>query len=307
MKTLLLSDIHVDMQFAYAVEPERLKCDDPDESVVTDTLEYMWKFYNIPETEGIIIPGDFSNDFLTFSRTIPWLSNRYKSVMLVAGNHDAVVRGSTPSKSNLQFTSTEQKFAHMKDVCRKYDNVVFLDEEERHTLISKGIGGCMGFCDFKCEAPTYGMDAFTAWKRNWFDGKYMRYFNQEPGKIWNHYEKALTDILAHGPKVVVTHFVPYELGVPFDFRNDPWNYVFYFMGEKFLDMMENDTYWFCGHVHGRRMADYVNSKGNMIHIRCNPLAYPGERSNYCDIVDYTGETIKRSSKPVTDSDFIFDL
>lgn len=306
MQTLLLSDIHVDTHFSYAVDPERWQCDDPDESVVIDTLEYIWKSYEIPVTDRLILAGDYSNDFLTFSRIIPWLSSKYKSVMLVAGNHDAVVRGSTPSKSNLQFRSTEQKFAHMKDVCRKFDNVVFLDEEERHTLLTKRICGCMGFCDFKCEAPLDGVAALK-WKRYWFDGKFWRYFTQEPGLIWNHYDKVMEEMMAFNPKVMVTHFVPYQLGVSFDFRNDPWNYVFYFNAEKYLDMMDNDTYWFCGHVHGRRKAEYVNSKGNVIHIMCNPLGYPGERSKYCELLDYRGEKLERGSCSISDKDFIFDL
>jgi hypothetical protein len=40
---------------------------------------------------------------------------------------------------------------------------------------------------------------------------------------------------------------------------------------------------------------------------CNPLAYPGERSAYCDVVDYTGDKLVRTSTTVTDDDFIIDL
>lgn len=302
MKTLILSDIHVDIHFPYAVKPSRLKLDDPKADVVIDSMDYLWKFYNIPIVDRIILAGDYSNDYLTFSRMIPWIAAKYKEVYLVLGNHDLTVRGSTPSKSNLPFVSSEKKIEAMKIVCAKHDNVHILDGE-----VINGIGGCMGMCDFKCEAPTYGLDTFTAWKRNWFDGKYWRYFNQEPGKIWNHYDEKMMNIVTQKPKVVVTHFVPYELGIPHDFRNDPWNYVFYFKGDKFFEELDNDTYWICGHVHGKRMADYVNSKGNVIHIICNPLGYPGERIAYCDFVDYTGPKIERSSFPTTFEDFIIDI
>lgn len=302
MKTLVLSDIHVDIHFPYAVKPSRIKLDDPKADVVIDSMDYLWKFYNIPIVDRIILAGDYSNDYLTFSRMIPWIAAKYKEVYLVLGNHDLAVRGSTPSKSNLPFVSSEKKIEAMKIVCAKHDNVYILDGE-----VINGIGGCMGMCDFKCEAPTYGLDAFTAWKRNWFDGKYWRYFNQEPGKIWNHYDEKMMNIVTQKPKVVVTHFVPYELGIPHEFRNDPWNYVFYFRGDKFFEELDNDTYWICGHVHGKRMADYVNSKGNVIHIICNPLGYPGERDTYCDFVDYTGPKIERSSFPTTFEDFIIDI
>ena len=190
----------------------------------------------------------------------------------------------------------------MKEICDAIPNVHFLDGN-----IVNGIGGCMGMCDFKCEAPTYGLDAFTAWKRNWYDGKYWRYFRQVPSAIWNYQEQLMMNIVKQKPKIMVTHFVPYELGVPFDFRTDPWNYVFYFKGEQFLEEMENDSYWICGHVHGRRMAEYVNSKGNVIHIRCNPFGYPQDYMPYCDIVDYTGEKIERTQTRMTHEDFIIEV
>ena len=169
------------------------------------------------------------------------------------------------------------------------------------------IAGCMGMCDFLCEAPSYGLDKFTKWKRNWYDGKHWRYFNQVPQKIWAHYDRTLTDIVKKKPKVIVTHFVPYELGVAFEFRNDPWNYVFYFNGQKFFEELDDDSYWICGHVHGRRRAEYVNSRGNRIHIICNPLGYPGDVSPYCDLVDYTGEKLERTSITVSNSDFILEI
>ncbi len=245
MKYYILSDLHIDFYEAYAVKPARYKMADPAEDVTIDTLEYIWNTHFLPEADAIILAGDYSNDYLRFSRMIPWIAKKYPEVYLVLGNHDLTCRGATDSKSNLQFTSSEQKIAKMKEICDAIPNVHFLDGN-----IVNGIGGCMGMCDFKCEAPTYGLDAFTAWKRNWYDGKYWRYFRQVPSAIWNYQEQLMMNIVKQKPKIMVTHFVPYELGVPFDFRNDPWNYVFYFKGEQFFEEMENDSYWICGHVHG---------------------------------------------------------
>jgi Icc-related predicted phosphoesterase len=302
MKYYILSDLHIDFYEAYAVKPARYKMADPAEDVTIDTLEYIWNTHFLPEADAIILAGDYSNDYLRFSRMIPWISKKYPEVYLVLGNHDLTCRGATDSKSNLQFTSSEQKIAKMKEICDAIPNVHFLDGN-----IVNGIGGCMGMCDFKCEAPTYGLDAFTAWKRNWYDGKYWRYFRQVPSAIWNYQEQLMMNIVKQKPKIMVTHFVPYELGVPFEFRVDPWNYVFYFKGEQFLEEMENDSYWICGHVHGRRMAEYVNSKGNVIHIRCNPFGYPQDYMPYCDIVDYTGEKIEQTQTRMTHEDFIIEV
>ena len=303
MKAFVLSDLHYDFYEAYAVEPARLRKPDPPEDVNIDTLEYIWNTHFLPETDAIILGGDYSNDYLRFSRFIPWISKKYKEVYLVLGNHDLTCRGlATNSKSNLQFTSTEKKIEKMKEICDAIPNVHFLEGN-----IVNGIGGCMGMCDFKCEVPSYGLDPFTNWKRNWYDGKYWRYFRQEPGAIWNHYDTLMTEIVQHKPKVMVTHFVPYQLGVPFDFRNDPWNYVFYFDAEKYLEEMPDNSYWICGHTHGKRIAHYVNSKGNLITIMCNPFGYPNDYMPYCDILDYTGEKLVRKQERVSHEDFIIDV
>ena len=114
MKALILSDIHPDMYYQYAVDSKRLRNPDPKEDVVMETLDWMWKTYGIPETEAILLSGDLSNDYLTFTRTIKWLADKYSQTYLCLGNHDLIVRGATTSQSNLQFTSSEQKLDKMK-------------------------------------------------------------------------------------------------------------------------------------------------------------------------------------------------
>ena len=102
MKALILSDIHVDMWFQYANAPKEFRVDDPVEEVTYKTMDYLWNsIFQFPKTDAIIIPGDIANDFLTFTREINWLSKKYKEVYFVPGNHDILVRGATPSQSNL--------------------------------------------------------------------------------------------------------------------------------------------------------------------------------------------------------------
>ena len=116
MKAYIMSDIHVDTHFTYANEPSLLREDDPCEEVTFATMDWLWKFHDIPETEALIIPGDMSNDFLTFTREIQWLSKKYKEVFFTPGNHDMMVRGGTPSKSNLVFKTTEEKIAKLEEI-----------------------------------------------------------------------------------------------------------------------------------------------------------------------------------------------
>jgi hypothetical protein len=54
-------------------------------------------------------------------------------------------------------------------------------------------------------------------------------------------------------------------------------------------------------------TEYVNEKGNRIHLWCNPLGYPGDRSNKIEFFDYTGEKLRRGSTIGSDNDFIIDL
>jgi len=55
------------------------------------------------------------------------------------------------------------------------------------------------------------------------------------------------------------------------------------------------------------MAYYVNSKGNLITIMCNPFGYPNDYMPYCDVLDYTGEKLVRKQERVSHEDFIIDV
>lgn len=300
MKALILSDIHPDMYYSYAVKPNRLRGDDPKEDVVFDTLDWMWKMYEIPMTPAILIAGDLSNDYLTLTRTIKWLSNKYEQVYFCFGNHDLIVRGATVSKSNLQFTSSEQKLNSVKEFCTKYPNIHLLEGD-----VVNGIGGCMMTCDLKCEAMP-GFDHRIDWKRNWFDGLHWRYMNNEPGEIWNHYDKLMENIIAQKPKIIMTHFAPYQVGVNFKFRNSGHNKFFYFDAEKYLNEL-NDTIWICGHIHDRKICNWVNETGGKVKILCNPFGYPGEHDQYADYVEIKDNEYKRDSLLVKHDDYIIDI
>lgn len=274
MKTLLISDLHVDFYFEYAVKLSRLKSADPTADVVYETLDYMWNEYNIPFVEAIVIAGDISNDFLTFERTVDWLARKYKKVYIVLGNHDIIVHGATPSKSNDRFRNSKEKIVAMTNSCHRYENVYLLENN-----IIDDIAGCMGMCDFKCDVLSYGLDPKVMWSRKWFDGLHWNYMNNDPERLWEHYEHVLDKFVERQPRMIITHFAPFELGVPRQYLNNQWNFAFYFKAEKFLDKLNHETYWLCGHTHGRRTVDYENAKGQIVHIICNPLGYPQDSND----------------------------
>lgn len=301
MKALVLSDLHPDMWFSYAVKSSRIRGEDPKEDVVMETLDWMWKYQDLPSTPAIMIAGDLANDYLTFTREIKWLSNKYEQVYFTLGNHDLIVRGATASKSNLQFNTSEEKLSKMKEYCAGFPNVHLLEGN-----VVNGVGGTMLTCDLKCEALPY-INYNMKWKREWFDGRHWKYFNNNPSLIWNHYEEKLNNIIAQKPNVVMTHFAPYEVGVSFEFRNSPHNVFFFYNGMPFFNKLTQDTTWICGHIHDRKICEIENDSGKKIKILCNPYGYPGEGNPYADCTSIKDEKIVRESLKTTHDDFIIDI
>lgn len=265
MKTgYVLSDVHVD--FLYR--------DNNPEHTYEEFAALADKWLtglNLPPTYALIVAGDISNDFQTFTYFCFWISDKYSKTYIVPGNHDMVVRGSTPSTSNQQFQTSFDRIEAMKKECAKYDNVVLLDGD-----IIDGIGGTMGMCDFEYR-PSITLNYPLFWKMHWFDGKHWRLDGTEPLEYWKLQQAKMHAIIDKQPKVVMTHFAPVQVGVPFEYRNDNCSCFFYFNGEEFLERMPNDSYWICGHTHDFHAVDYTCNNGNVVHILCNPHGYPGEQ------------------------------
>lgn len=301
MQFLILSDIHVDIAMPYAIEPNRIpKSGEPEEGLIFETMEWQWKFYNIPKTDGIIIAGDLANDYLTQIRVLKWLSNQYKIVYICLGNHDVVIgQKCTDSKSNLRFKTSEEKIKALIAEVSLYDNVHILENSYRP---EKSVAGCMGMCDFKCETNYNTMMLY----RNWFD--YMNWkFSKPATELWEYYENIMNELLENMPKVMMTHFVPYETGIPFEYRNSNLNPFFYFQGKSFLDKMRDDTYWICGHTHNRKWTEYINDSGKNIHIICNPLGYPQQTIKYTEFYDYRGDKLEKQFLTHSMENFIIEL
>ena len=263
MKALLLSDIHIDFRYQYSVFPAK---DDYTADECLTTFNEWWNVVSLPDTPALISAGDFSNDYRTFKQFMPFLASKYEKVYIVLGNHDLTVRGATPSKSNQKFKTSEDKIGEMRAFLKKKCPNVHLLEGD----MVDGVAGCMGMCDI--DPPMHLM-----WKRRWYDGVHWRYMDMQPETIWNHYKDEMHRLIAQKPKVMVTHFAPYEMGVAAKYRFDRNTPFFYFNGKEFLEEMPDDSYWVCGHVHNQFKTDYTKDNGGIVHIIANPHGYPGER------------------------------
>lgn len=301
MKAFILSDIHVDTWFENVVDRKRWKVPTPDKDVVPETMDWLWKFREYPVTDALIVAGDIANDYQSYVQAVEWLSKKYKKVYICVGNHDILVRHATPYASNAKFALSENKLDAILMQDLKYDNVHIIEGRQ-----VDGIAGCMGMCDLKCDAMP-GFDYRTAWRRSWFDGRNWRYMNQEPGKIWNYYDAMLTGLCKAAPKIVMTHFAPFQVGVNWKYRNNRGNVFFYYRGEKYLDLLPDGTTWICGHIHDQKICDWVNSSGAHIRILCNPSGYPGEGRSEADTVKVVNGKIERDIVTTTHEDFIIDI
>jgi metallophosphoesterase superfamily enzyme len=307
MKYFFLSDLHTDFWWPYANERSEYEQPDPPEEVTRKTLDHLWrnqKRYDYPtDVDGIIVPGDLGNDWNTQTWTLKWLREKYKRVIYVPGNHDIAVRGGTSSNSNLPFKTSVMKIEALRKFCEESD-ITMLEGD-----VVDGIGGCMMMTDFSVLNPDLKSWSQLNWKRHWYDGKTWRYFDNQPDEIMDHYRELMDKIVAQKPNVIVTHFAPSIMPIPFDSRNDPCQNFFYFDAHKWLNEIESDTIWICGHVHDNMRATYLNKNGALITCMCNPQGYPEDRlSSICCSEEADGERGRKLShdQPATEK-FIIDV
>jgi metallophosphoesterase superfamily enzyme len=307
MKYFFLSDLHTDFWWPYANERSEYEQPDPPEEVTRKTLDHLWrnqKRYDYPtDVDGIVVPGDLGNDWNTQTWTLKWLREKYNRVIYVPGNHDIAVRGGTSSKSNLPFKTSVMKIEALRKFCEESD-ITMLEGD-----VVDGIGGCMMMTDFSVLNPDLKSWSQLNWKRHWYDGKTWRYFDNQPDEIMDHYRELMDKIVAQKPNVIVTHFAPSIMPIPFDSRNDPCQNFFYFDAHKWLNEIEHDTIWICGHVHANMRATYLNKKGALITCMCNPQGYPEDMlSSICCSEEAEGEIGRKlSHEELATEKFIIDV
>ena len=307
MKYFFLSDLHTDFWWPYANERSEYDQPDPPEEVTRKTMDHLWrkeKRYDYPtDVDGIIVPGDLGNDWNTQTWTLKWLREKYKTVIYVPGNHDIAVRGGTSSKSNLSYETSAMKIEALRKFCKETD-ITMLEGD-----VVDGIGGCMMMTDFSILHPDLKSWSQLNWKRHWYDGKTWRYFDNQPDEIMYHYRVMMDGIVAQKPKVIVTHFAPSILPIPFDYRNNTSQNFFYFDAHKWLNEIDRDTIWICGHVHANMRATYLNKKGALITCMCNPQGYPEDRlSSICCSEEIEGERGRKlSHEELATEKFIIEI
>ena len=268
MKYFVMSDIHIDF---FVVKQSK---------DYNDVVKYYESFYDqcMEPADAVLIAGDIANDYYNQVNFLKFLTTKYEQVYTVFGNHDFGV-GHTFGNGNPTKYSEER----LDLVCRE-----FLNDPHVHILstpeLVNGIGGTMGMCDFSYLPSISNKEwAINRWQ-HWYDGKawhtkksaWRTAYMVNPVAILDWQSDILMKIVEQQPRIILTHFIPVQAGIAREYENDACTTYFYFDGKEYFEKLDHETWWFCGHVHNKFLADYVNSKGVTIHIAALPSGYPEE-------------------------------
>lgn len=271
MKFFVMSDIHIDFYIpnnAQSIE-------------YNNVVDYFEKFYNdyMQSAENLIFPGDCANDIYNQINFYNFLKTKYQHIYVVFGNHDWVANGGTFGNGNPKYT--EERIEQVKNEFKNDSQLHILDGN-----IINGIAGTIGMCDFHYETQLdLGIQyKINKWQKSWFDGRRWHIKSPEwhngykinPIAIWTSEKTKMINLAMQQPKVMVTHFCPLQLGIQKEYSESESTGFFYFDGKEILDIFDHETYWFCGHIHAMSHTDYINNKGQIIHIWALPQAYPFE-------------------------------
>lgn len=246
-----------------------------------NTLEEIYK-YNFVDADNLILAGDISNSQKEFSEFLKFIITKYKNTYLVLGNHDISVKNRYSNDSKF-FKTSEEKIAYLKKAivfmnnCSSVNKIHLLDG-----TIKDGIGGTMGFCDFSYIPPLSNINTFYynvyAWN-NFYDFNAWNYMDNDPLKILEYYKTSIKNILKEKPKIIITHYFPLQMGVDEKYKNNPSTAYFTFNALDYLDSVDWDLIWVCGHTHSQRNVRWRNNRGYEITFLCNPMGYPFENKN----------------------------
>lgn len=254
MRIRIVSDLHVDVNYQYAL-------DYPKDNTFT------------------VVAGDVSGDPEITSR---WISENISKGVFVAGNH-IVYNHRGISLRELK-EGLAQEFPISKDVsfldanvgdfAKKIENVLFLgstlyvDGKLKSKYNPDGIVQKSGVImenslnDFIWGYSEYGMLK----AQNYFDMcmETLIKFDEDLRK------NEMTENL---PVVVVTHFCP-SMKFIHKYYEDSWcNCAFVSDMEWFIEKHPSIKAWVCGHIHSRIFTEYVRKDSSKCLLLANPRGY----------------------------------
>lgn len=243
MKFRIMSDVHLDFCYIGGVDLPVL---DDDASTI------------------LLVPGDIceGNNTALLTEFLVMMSNRFKEVIFVLGNHDYYMTD--------MFTHVQR----IKELTENFHNVTFLHRSTRpkefpdtHTVI---IGATL-WTNFNNEETFALLDA----SRYMSDYTCIRY-DGEPLRSYHILDEHIADLeyIKYQLKqyegwntIVITHHAPSPLSITERYKGDFTNA--YFVSDLHDIINEYNPYiWIHGHVHSSH--DYLIDSTRVI---CNPVGY----------------------------------
>lgn len=250
---LILSDIHIDFWAS------RFDC------TIDEALEKV--FWQYPKKKKLICAGDIGNCVSVMKRAYSWFNEHFEETYIVLGNHDMI-----KELGNTWY----DKIGDIRECLSKLPKVHLLDGN-----VVNDIGGCFGYYSAMCQFTREDewTTAYYIWKNSWFDGAYWDVDNMDIKNFANKSKEMLVSMLEKKPKVLITHTIPIEIGIPTKFIGSKTNDYFYFKSADILEEnLKNDLVWVCGHTHEKLSNEYTTKSGFNVKFICNPLGYPFENN-----------------------------
>ncbi len=220
----------------------------------------------IPKAENLILAGDIGcPEQCSFSGFMSYVSNNWKNIIYVAGNHEYYDQSGRRTKNR-----TDELIS---DTIRQYKNIRFLNNSSCVIDHVKFIGSTL-WCD-----PLGDKNYYTALIHDDYgeiSNKTLQSWNHTSiNYLRNELENKDTNYI----NCVITHFLPLmNKDVP-NSKYPVREVIDTYFGNKLYDILPLSDAWVSGHTHQSFIIDYYGAKWV-----CNPYGYKNEIPDKKDMI-----------------------
>lgn len=255
----LISDIHLDFWVRQAKNYENGP-QDLEEIIV----QFIARILPKQPSSVLIIAGDIGHSNHETSLFLKNLSQFYKQILFVFGNHDFYLLPF--NREHQKFEKSRDRWEELVEMACRISGVVPLDG---NTVTVEGVtfGGTGMWYDY-----SYGLRLGYSWDK--LDRLWKSSFNDSNYIIGGtpdfELEREKLQSIIHQCDVVVTHIGPDASRIQPIYEQDPTSAFYYFDGQDLLADLKGKI-WCYGHVHQR--LRYVKDGCLLVN---HALGYPGE-------------------------------
>jgi Icc-related predicted phosphoesterase len=227
----------------------------------------------------LVLAGDIGHpEKPAYGLFLKWCSERWPTVVVVAGNHEFYTRVDSIGKDDAarDIHSRYEKLELLRLMAGSLPNVHFLHQGSVEVAPGTWILGCTLWSDIPEDMKKYAAQGLNDF-RNILSSDVGDRATVEDYKGWHKADVAwlrtrLAAIRARGDKaVVVTHHLPSYKLIHEKYEDHPLNCCFATDLEWLIEEAQPAA-WICGHSHTGSRLTIAGC-----HVALNPHGYPGER------------------------------